>query len=190
MNLQPHQKRLSLLVCLIALFAFFTPPSSARACEQCPDDYEITIKDAAQKAHLIAIISLAPEAAQPPQNKRLPAGEPDSIAVDVHQVFKGKLEGAFAKDQRIIANSWDGMCNYGVIIKANDARQFLVLLTWNGTEYRQVHQGCAPYQLPVSAGGVAIPSGKGKQGSRDAPSEAQMTPLSELAESLGVAPQP
>ncbi len=164
-----------MLTLLIALL------SPAWACEPCPTDFELDVTQAAKEATLIALVKRAPAAAQPAPSPGHPVEEPDVLVVDLVKTLKGKAK------ERLTVNSWDGMCDYGVVIKPDDTKTYLVLLSWSEQHkhFQQVHQGCAPYQLPVVNGSVTLPEGKGRIG-RLGEARGKKTKVDALPKALGL----
>jgi hypothetical protein len=77
-----------------------------------------------------------------------PFGGPDTVRVKVLRVLKGP-----ADVDEITVNSWDGMCDYGIVV---DDREYVMLLEEQGPIYIAVLDGCGVKALLVERGGVEL----------------------------------
>jgi hypothetical protein len=145
------------IITFILLLAYATP---ARACEPC---YRIlTLEETAAAADLVIIGKLAKEG---PITDNFPHGGPDWIEIQVLEVLKGEPSA-----KKIRANSWDGMCAYGILLP--DKGKYLIFLAAGDEYYKAVEIGCAAKQYPIVDGMVVL--------------ENETVPLDELAARLGL----
>jgi hypothetical protein len=151
------KKSLAFAGFLIFLLAYAAP---ARACEVC---YRIlTLEETAEAADLVIIGKLVREG---PSTGDYPHGGPDWIEVQVLETLKGE-QGA----KKIRANSWDGMCAYGILLP--DEGEYLIFLADGEEYYNAVEIGCSAKQFPVVDGMVVL--------------EEETIPLDELVARLGL----
>jgi hypothetical protein len=151
------QKLLAFLLALTVSLFLLTP---ARACEPC---YRIlALEETAEAADLIIIGKLAREG---PSTGEFPHGGPDWIEIQVLETLKGK-PGA----KKIRANSWDGMCAYGILLP--DKQEYLIFLAEGEEHYNAVEIGCSAKQYPIEDGMVVL--------------EEETIPLDELVARLGL----
>jgi hypothetical protein len=137
----PMQKMSAFLLAITVSLFFLTP---ALACEPC---FRIlTLEETAEAADLVIIGRLARKG---PSTGDYPQGGPDWIEVQVLETLKGK-----PKEKRIRVNSWDGMCNYGIILP--DKRDYIIFLAEGEELYKAVDIGCAAKQFPIENGMVML----------------------------------
>jgi hypothetical protein len=133
-----------LLIFSISILILLVIVSPAKACEPC---FKIlTLEETAEQADLIIIGKKVKEG---PSTGQYPQGGPDWIEIKVLETLKGE-----APANRIKVNSWDGMCNYGIII--TDKREYLIFLAEREDFYKAVDIGCAAKQFPIENGIVEM----------------------------------
>jgi hypothetical protein len=151
------KKYLILFISLIFLLAYAAP---ARACEPC---YRIlTLEETTESAALVIIGKLVRKGLS---TGDYPQGGPDWIEVQVLETLKG-TQGA----TKIRVNSWDGMCNYGILLP--DKRDYVIFLAEGEDLYKAVDIGCAAKQFPIEDGMVEM--------------DDESVPLDELVARLGL----
>jgi hypothetical protein len=138
---------------ILSVMFFITPfiMLPAYACEDCPD--RLNFHETVQQADLI-IIGHRTDYSNKEKNFDLEG--PEYITVQIIEILKGDVE----KNQ-IQIHSWDGMCDYGIVV---DDKDYVMLLKKKGDNYDAVAQGCAEKTLPVIDGLVLY---EGKQISID-----------------------
>jgi len=151
------KRAFAFIIAFILLMVYATP---ARACEPC---YRIlTLEETAEAADLVIIGKLSKDG---PSTGDFPHGGPDWIEMQVLEVLKGE---PIAK--KIRANSWDGMCAYGILLP--DKQEYLIFLVEGEEYYKAVEIGCAAKQYPIVDDMVVL--------------EEETTPLDELVARLGL----
>ena len=106
---------------------------SARACEPCMES--LNLEDTTAAADLIVIGRLVREGPST-------GNGPDWIEIEILEVWKGQ-----APQSEIRANSWNGMCAYGIILP--DREPYLIFLESKGEFYDAVNYGCAVRSMLV-----------------------------------------
>lgn len=141
------------IVSAIVAAVLFLYPAVSSACEACPADYGLELPELVEKAELITITTFVEE--KVPEG--LPEDQPDQIVLKVEQVLKG--EAKHADDGKIVVNSWNGMCDYGYVVKDDHKEhEHLVILAWdpNNEEYDVFSSGCSYKGAPIVDGKVKI----------------------------------
>jgi len=142
----------SIYILLAFIFFFATP--SLYACKPCAKD--LIFEEAVKQADLIIVgrkIAEGPRTDTP----ELLYGGPDWITVQITQTIKGNPEKT-----EILVNSWDAMCNYGIVV---DDKSFVMLLAKkkgpvDESEYDAVNNGCSVKTYLLDEGSVVMDSRK------------------------------
>lgn len=117
----------------------------AAACEPCAESWDLT--RTAQEADLVVLAQKVREGSSTDHGRvlgeRRPQGGPDWIDVKVLRTFKGGVSAS-----RLRANSWDGMCRFGIVVDDRPHVLFLMKPS-SGNEYQALNFGCSVTALPV-----------------------------------------
>lgn len=108
-------KRLSLIAVTIGIFSFIP---LIYACEPCEE--ELGFEETAKKADLIIIGQKVSESPDTNPSGGGPSG-PDCIELKAFKVLKGNND-----ENKIRVNSWDAMCDYGIVVDDKTYVMFLV----------------------------------------------------------------
>jgi hypothetical protein len=131
-------------VILFVLLAMLVTGSPARACEPCRET--LGFEETANQAELIIV---GQKISNGPRNGQ---DGPDWIRVRVIEVLKGDVPEA-----SIRVNSWDGMCQYGIVTKGSAT--YVMFLVKEEDMYDVVASGCALKSLPVDGDMVTMDDG-------------------------------
>lgn len=132
-----------LVVAFVVVGASLWAANPAQACEPC-----FEIWDLDQTAEGADLIIVGRKVSEGPSTGDAPNGGPDWIQVRVEEVLKGEVDA-----NQIQVNSWDGMCDYGIVA---DSGSYVMFLAWNGEMYGAVNIGCAVRQYPVQGDVVDV----------------------------------
>jgi hypothetical protein len=119
------------------------------ACEPCAE--VLGLDETVRQADLV-IVGRKTDAE--PHAATGPAGAaPDWIDVEVLQVLKGT-----SAEARLRVNSWDGMCDYGIVVDAHPHVMFLVKPRpgQGRVFYDAVNDGCAVKTYPIDGNQVRL----------------------------------
>ena len=134
---------------IVALGVVSGLSASCWACEPCPRI--LGLEETAQRADIVLIGRKVKEG--PRSNPARAPGGPEWIDVAVEQVLKGTVSA-----KTIHVNSWDGMCQYGIVMGADTSVLFLraPVMRAGRIEYGSVDNGCSVTALPMRDGQVIV----------------------------------
>ena len=133
---------------LLALIFFLAAPST-QACEPCAKD--LTFEETVKQADLIIIGEKIAEG--PGTDTDQSPGGPDWITVKIIQTLKGNSD-----KNEINVNSWESMCDYGIVV---DDKPYVMLLSKKTSpheqyEYDAVNNGCSVKKYLFENGSIIM----------------------------------
>lgn len=111
------------------IFSFLFTVSIVYACQPCPST--LNFEETVEKSDLI-IIGQRTDFSPDEQDS---FEGPDSINVKIIEILKGNTN-----QNQIIVNSWNGMCEYGIVV---DEKKYVMLLQEKDGMYDAVDFGCS-----------------------------------------------
>lgn len=133
---------------ILSVFSIAACISPADACEPCVKN--LSIEETIAKSDLIIVGERVEEG--PLSGGEEPHG-PDWIKVNISRILKGTEE-----NNPVVVNSWDAMCDYGLVIGQGE---YLMFLTRRGSpeepyQYDAVDFGCGVKSFPLIDGAMIV----------------------------------